>query len=138
MKPPRGEQGFGLTDILVGMTLLAISTVSLTNLFITAMGQGKNAGVEARAAVWAQAETDYLRGTGYGSPCLAARTITITPTSLGCTAVQPPLPVDFPSATVQVEDNALGTSGLKRVTVLVYNPAGGVYYEVVTYVAPTS
>jgi Tfp pilus assembly protein PilV len=138
MKHPRGERGFGLTDVLVGMTLLAISTVSLNTLFLTAMGQGKSAGVEARAAVWAQAETDYLRSTGYGSPCLAAGTTTITPTSSGCTAVQPPLPVEFPTATVQVEDNALGTTGLKRVTVLVYRPAAGVYYEVVTYVAQTS
>jgi Tfp pilus assembly protein PilV len=137
-RAPRPEQGFSLTDILVGMTLLAISTISLTNLFIGAMGQGKNAGVAAHAAVWAQAETDYLRSVGYGSSCLAAGITTITSTSSGCTVVQPPLPIEFPTATVQVEDTALGMAGLKRVTVLVYRPTGIVYYRVVTYVAQTS
>jgi len=135
----RREAGLGLTDVLVGMTLLAMSVISLTNLFITAMSQGKNTGVYGEAAAWAQGELDYLRGVGFASACLAQGTTTITPGSSGCTALQPSLPIEFPQATVQVEDNALGQTGLKRVTVQMYYPATGtVFYRVVTYVTQFS
>lgn len=121
------------------MTLLAISVLLLPNLFLTAMTQGKNSGVYGTAAVWAQAEFDYLRGVGFTSPCLAQATTTITPTSVGCTTLQPALPRDFPQATLQVENNALGQSGLKRVTVKVYYPSTSVvFYRVVTYVTQFS
>ncbi len=125
----------GITDVLVGLTLLGIAVIMLPNLFLTAMSQGKNSGVYGEAATWAQAESDYLRGVGYTSSCLAAGTTTITPTSSGCTGLQPALPKDFPQATVQVENNALGQTGLKRVTIRVFYPSTGtVFYRVVTYV----
>ncbi len=130
----RRETGLGLTDVLVGMTLLAIAVISMSNLFNTAMSQGKSAGVHAEAATWAQGEMDYLRGVGFTSACLAQGTTTFTPASPTCTSLQPSLPLDFPQATVQVEDNALGQTGLKRVTIQVFHPAGTVFYRVVTYV----
>jgi len=140
---PRGagshETGLGLTDVVVGMTLLAIAVLLLPNLFLTAMTQGKNSGVYGEAAVWSQAEFDYLRGVGYSSSCLAQGTTTITPSSAGCTALQPALPIDFPQATVQVENNALGQTGLKRITIKIYYPSTGtVFYRVVTYVTQFS
>jgi hypothetical protein len=128
-----------MTDVLVGLTLLGISVVLLPNLFLTAMTQGKNSGVYGEAAVWAQAESEYLRGVGFTSPCLAQGTTTITPTASGCTALQPALPRDFPQATVQVEDNALGQTGLKRVTIKIFYPSTGtVFVRVVTYVTQFS
>jgi hypothetical protein len=129
-----GESGIALVDIIIGMSLLAVATITLTNLFLTAMGQAANAGTNGQAAAWAQAETDYLRGVGYTSACLNPGTTTITSTSSGCTSVQPSLPITFSQATVQVENNALGQTGLKRITILVYRPAGTVFYRVVTYV----
>jgi Tfp pilus assembly protein PilV len=132
------DAGLGLTDVLVGMTLLAMAVISLTNLFITAMSQGKNSGVYGEAATWAQGELDYLRAVGFTSSCLIQGTTTITPTSSGCTALQPALPVDFAQATVQVEDNALGQTGLKRVTIQMYHPTGTLFYRVVTYVTQFS
>jgi hypothetical protein len=121
------------------MTQLSISVISLPNLFLTAMTQGKNSGVYGEAATWAQAEFDYLRSVGFTSPCLAQGTTTITPTSSGCTTLQPALPRDFPQATLQVEDNALGQTGLKRVTIKVSYPSTGtVFYRVVTYVTQFS
>jgi Tfp pilus assembly protein PilV len=134
----RPNAGLGLTDVLVGMTLLATAVISLTNLFITAMSQGKNSGVYGEAATWTQGELDYLRAVGFTSSCLAQGTTTITPTSSGCTTLQPALPIDFPQATVQVEDNALGQTGLKRVTIQIYHPVGTVFYRVVTYVTQFS
>ena len=135
----QSETGFGLVDVVVGMTLLAISVLLLPNLFLTAMTQGKNSGVYGEAATWAQAEFDYLRGVGFTSSCLAQGTTTITPTSTGCTTLQPALPKDFPQSTVQVENNALGQSGLKRITILVYYPSTGtIFYRVVTYVTQFS
>jgi hypothetical protein len=134
-RPGRHEIGLGLTDVVVGMTLLGIAVMLLPNLFLTAMTQGKNSGVYGEAATWAQAEFDYLRGVGFTSTCLAQATTTITPASSGCTALQPTLPKDFPQATMQVEDNALGQTGLKRVTIIVYYPSTStVFYRVVTYV----
>ena len=138
-RPRRQEAGLGLTDVLVGMTLLGLAVMLLPNLVLTAMTQGKNSGVYGEAATWAQAEFDYLRGVGFTSSCLAQGTTTITQTSSGCTALQPALPIDFPQATVQVEDNALGQTGLKRVTIMVYYPStGAVFYRVVTYVTQFS
>jgi hypothetical protein len=138
-RPGRPEAGLGMTDVLVGMMLVGISVVLLPNLFLSAMTQGKNSGVYGEAATWAQAESDYLRGVGFTSSCLAQGTTTITPTSSGCTALQPALPRDFPQATMQVEDNALGQTGLKRVTIMVYYPStGAVFYRVVTYVTQFS
>ena len=117
------------------MTLLSISVILLPNLFLTTMTQGKNSGVYGEAATWAQAESEYLRGIGFTSSCVAQGTTTITPTSSGCTTLQPALPKDFAQATVQVEDNALGQTGLKRITILVYYPSTvTVFYRVVTYV----
>jgi hypothetical protein len=138
-RPRRQEAGLGLTDVVVGMTLLGLAVMMLPNLFLTAMTQGKNSGVYGEAATWAQAEFDYLRGIGFTSPCLAQGTTTITPTSSGCTALQPALPIDFPQATIQVEDNALAQTGLKRVTIMVYYPSTStVFYRVVTYVTQFS
>lgn len=135
----RHEAGLGMTDVLVGMTLLGIAVILLPNLFLSAMTQGKSSGVHGEAATWVQAESDYLRGVGFTSPCLAAGTTTITPTSSGCTGLQPALPQDFPQATVQVEDNALGQTGLKRVTIKVFYPSTGtVFYRMVTYVTQFS
>ena len=120
------------------MTLLGISVILLPNLFLTAMTQGKNSGVYGEAATWAQAESDYLRGVGYTSACLGAGTTTITPSSSGCTALQPALPRDFPQATVQVENN-VALTGLKRVTIKIFYPSTGtVFYRVVTYVTQFS
>ena len=128
-----------MIDVVVGMTLLAISVILLPNLFLTAMTQGKSSGAYGEAATWAQAEFEYLRGVGFTSSCLAQGTTTITPTSSGCTALQPALPMDFPQATVQIENNALGQTGLKRVTVKVFYPSTGtVFYRVVTYVTQFS
>lgn len=138
-RPRRHQAGFGLTDVVVGMTLLGIAVVLLPNLFLTAMTQGKSSGIYGTASTWAQAEFDYLRGVGYTSSCLAQGTTTITPSSSGCTSLQPALPRDFPQATVQVENNALGQSGLKRITIKVYYPSTGtVFYRVVTYVTQFS
>ncbi len=138
-RPGQSETGFGLVDVVVGMTLLAIAVMLLPNLFLTAMTQGKNSGVYGEAATWAQAEFDYLRGVGFTSPCLAQGTTTITPASSGCTTLQPALPNDFPQATMQVENNALGQTGLKRVTINIYYPSTGtVFYRVVTYVTQFS
>jgi Tfp pilus assembly protein PilV len=132
------EAGFSLTDVLVGLTLLAIAVISLTNLLLTAMTQGKNAGIQAEASTWAQGELDYLRGLAFTSSCLAQGTRTITFSSAGCTALEPQLPRDFPQATVQVENNALGRAGLKRITIQVNQPAGTVFYRTVTYVTKLS
>jgi hypothetical protein len=128
-----------MADVVVGLTLLAIAVILLPNLFLSAMTQGKSSGVYGEAATWAQAESDYLRGVGYTSSCLNAGTTTVTPNSSGCTTLQPTLPKDFPQATVQVENNALGQTGLKRVTILIYYPSTGtVFYRVVTYVTQFS
>ena len=127
-----------MTDVLVGLTLLGIAVILLPNLFLTAMTQGKNSGVYGEAAVWGQAESEYLRGVGFTNPCLAQGITTITPTSSGCTTLQPALPRDFPQATVQVENN-VGLTGLKRVTIKIFYPSTGtVFYRVVTYVTQFS
>jgi hypothetical protein len=127
-------------DVMVGMTLLAIAAVALTTLLLTAMALAKSSGVHAEAAAWTQAEMDYLRGVGYTSSCLNAGTATITTSTTSCTT-SASLPTDFTQATVQVENNVLSQTGLKRITILVYKggtAAANVYYRVVTYVTQFS
>lgn len=129
-----GEAGFGLVDAMVGLTLLAYITTSLTGIFLSGITQAKTSNVHAEAAAWAEEELDYLRWLGYTSACLAAGTRTVTQTSTPCTALDPPLPTDFAQAVVTVEDNALSQTGLKRLTLEMDQVAGTVFYRVVTYV----
>jgi hypothetical protein len=123
-----------LADILVGLTLLALVTVSLMSSFVVGFTEARTSGVHARAATWVQAEIDYLRSLGYAHACLATGTRTLTRTSGPCTALEPPLSAGLAQATVQVETNVLGRPGLKRLTVEVFRQAGPLFYRVVTYV----
>ena len=130
----RRQAGFALADVLTGLTLLSFVTLTLLNIYLSGITHARTAGVDAEAAMWVQAETDYLRWVGYPSVCLAAGTRTITPSSTPCTSVEPALPAEFAQATIQVEDSALGRPGLKRMTFQVYRVPGAVLYEAATYV----
>ena len=112
-----GERGIGLVDVMIGLTVLAFVTTSLLSVFLSSIAQAHASGVRAEAATWAQGEMDYLRWLGYTNACLAQGTRTLTPTSSGCTALEPSLPHEFDQATVQVEANVLGQPGLKRITI---------------------
>ncbi len=137
----RNDAGATILDTLAGMAFLAIVVSSLANFFLGTMTQAKSAGLRAEAAVWAQAELDYLRGlsypNSYQNSCLTVATNTYTPTSSGCTSLQPALPSDFTKATVQI-DTVPGQSGLKRITIQVYQTATTVLFTTVTYVAQYS
>jgi type II secretory pathway pseudopilin PulG len=121
-----------LIDVMVGLTILAFVTAALLSIFISAIAQARTSGVRGEAAAWAQSELDYLRYVGYTNSCLSAGTRTITPTSVPCTSVEPPLPPDLAQATVQVENN-IGQTGLKRITIQISRESGIVLYTVVTY-----
>ncbi|HYM90974.1 MAG TPA: hypothetical protein VEW91_04995 [bacterium] len=127
------ERGIGLVDVMIGLTVLAFVTASLLSVFLSSIAQAHASGARAEAATWVQGEADYLRWMGYTSSCLAAGTRTLTPTSAGCTALEPTLPREFAQATVQVENNVLGQTGLKRITIEVSQVPGTVFYRVVTY-----
>jgi hypothetical protein len=125
-------QGIALVDVIIGLTILAFVTASLFTIFLSGIAQAHVSGARGEAAAWAQSELDYLRFGGYGSACLAAGTRTLMPTSSGCTLMEPTLPADLAQATVQVENN-IGQTGLKRITVQVFQVPGVLLYRVVTY-----
>ena len=137
----RGEVGLTLVDVTIGLVILATATFLIFNVFVSGMTQSRASGVQTEAATWTQGEVEYLRGLSYTwgpsytPPCLVAGTWTITSGSGGCTS-QPfqPLPAEFDHASVQIEDNALGQTGLKRITIQVFKPSTNVFYRVVTYV----
>lgn len=126
--------GFAMIDVVVGMTVLAFVSISVMNVFLTVFTQARTSGVHAEAATWVQGEAEYLRGLDFDHTCLGAGARTITPTSPPCSAVEPPLPAGFVQASVQVEDDALGRPGLKRLTIEVSRTAGTVFFRVATYV----
>ena len=129
-----GQAGIALTDVVVGMTVLAFVTIAVMNVFLAGFTQARTAGVHAEAATWVQGEMEYLRGLNFDHACLSGGTRTLTPTSAGCTVLEPALPAGFLQTTVQVEDNALGRPGLKRVTIEITRTAGAVFYRAATYV----
>ncbi len=129
----RGDDGLTLVDVTIGLVILAIATFLIFNVFVTGIMQAKASGIQTEATAWTNGEVEYLR---YTYSCLTAGTWTITPSSPACSPanLEPALPTDFHHATVQVEDNAVGQAGLKRITIKVFTPLGKVIYEVVTYV----
>jgi hypothetical protein len=128
----REDRGVALVDVMIGLTILAFVTASLFTVFLSGIAQAHLSGVRGEAAAWAQSELEYLRYAGYGSPCLAAGTRTLTATSSGCGPLEPALPADLAQATVQVENN-IGQAGLKRITLAVYQFPGTLLYKAVTY-----
>ena len=129
----RGDAGVGLVDVMIGLTILAFVTATLLSIFLSGITQARTSGLRAEATTWAQSQIDYLRYQGVTSPCLTAGIRTITPVSPVCAALEPALPADLATATVQVETNALGQAGLRRITIQVSHVPGTVFYQVVTY-----
>jgi hypothetical protein len=128
-----GDDGLTLIDITIGLVILAIATFLIFNVFVTGIRQAKASGVKTEATAWTNREVEYLRFT---YSCLTAGTWTIAPSSPACNpaGLEPALPTDFDHATVQVQDNAVGQAGLKRITIQVFTRTGKLIYEVVTYV----
>ncbi len=127
---PRGERGFTLLEVMVGMLLLAAIVIVLSQAYLAALSRAGETGDQSAGAAWMQAMVDYLRNTGY------ALSGSWDEIPASCPQPRPCLPKQFASARVAVTSGP--GAGLKQVNITLYRQGvGAPFLALSTYLADT-
>jgi prepilin-type N-terminal cleavage/methylation domain-containing protein len=116
------RHGFTLIETVVALSVLGILAVTALGGVLFGLAQAHRDLNRSAAAVWGQAELDYLRAAGYSA--LTPGTRTLTPTS-GYSSygnlAEPRIPAGFDHATVAVQ--TVGSLPLLQLTATLYDTA---------------
>lgn len=113
----RGQGGFTLLEVMIGMLLLSAVVIMLSQGYMAAISRAGEIGDHSTGAAWMQAMVDHLRNVGY-----AGVSGSWTETAATCTSPEPCLPLALDRAEIQV--TGTGVPLLKQVNITLYRRGG--------------